>query len=1116
MAGYSDTRQLIIDTLMGRPAGTEIQPEDHQAFALALNDYIRSVELVAGSGVPVAFAEPDTVPIQPNNGQAVYLSYVPRSTTKNFVNFINQSGNSISITSSSGEVKLVTLLWNGSYWSSQIVTINVISDDSSVNASNIGASDYISFSPNSNYPIGYIVRYDGKLYKFIAEHVAGAWTGDDVEPASINSIIASEVVIHLTKFERSPFIEKAGDWVCNTVNYAIATKDANGTIIYREKNRNQLYLWQNELYEWNENLTALVKIDNQTKANLLYNNWLLSNVCEFTNSTFYPSTGETTDSETRIFSSYIPLGMFYAKEGYKIAAVAYYNAETLAYDSAVQSISAQSYNLDKAGCVARVLIIKDDGAEFTPEDYLNGNILNRYFNNKIDSFNKEIDELQETISFPFTLIQASQYNNGSINAGTSNRLLTDLFSNTGVITAKEGWQLLSVAYFNAETLEFDSYKVLNNALSATIGKDGCLARLEIAKIGNSDCTPADYYAGNFINTYYNDKIKEIQADVASIQKAFIQTEQVIPMKFGKLSSGRINIPSGTALYDDFFNHLHSTLYSVDKVSELNPAQERVDILMTSQQVIRTSKVNDLDSAASIGDEVVITPSTAVGWLSAQIPVKAGETYVVSGLASGGRLPLVAVVNSLNVLVQKVNASASVTTATVNIEEDGQMIINQIIGFPLFAYQLFTPELQYHYYDNQYSYLGEFGIDIPKDAKYVRLSSTSDIPYETEHSVILPYIGTMTKSKESFDSLSVVLAYYPVYLHNQNADNEAEDTLQDSAELTYDQIKFILPQNYNPSGDPVRLVIYVQGSGGSIWSDRSFNGSGAQSRATYVAQEGYAVMMINGITAKYHALYPDVNDNFATPTGMTCYMYAYEWMINNFNIKTDGVFVYGKSLGGVGVGNILHSKLPVLAAAGLAPVLDCISEVMRNRDAQTKRFYADQFSMVGDITFSDRPVSAANRLLENAFFKANAHKAIGYNPIWNGTIGLDVEALLTETYKYPVIQTGSELPEERALYESLPHYLPAPLKIWIAKDDVNVDPRFCDYMQKMCQKGGSLYRLRWMPENTGRHWAVDSGSEVDGVFQEPVRATIKPRYYSEEITQAVAFIEMVSWFRRFES
>ena len=193
MAGYADTRQMIIDTLMGRMAGTEIQPEDHQRFALQITDYIRSVELVAGSGVPVEFAEPDTVPVQPDNGQAVYLSYVPRSVTKNFVNFINQSGNSISVTSSSGEVKLVTLLWNGSYWSSQIVTIDVLSDDSSVNASNIGASDYILFSTSSNYSIGDIVRYDGKLYKFTTEHAAGTWNGTDVELASINSILTSKL-----------------------------------------------------------------------------------------------------------------------------------------------------------------------------------------------------------------------------------------------------------------------------------------------------------------------------------------------------------------------------------------------------------------------------------------------------------------------------------------------------------------------------------------------------------------------------------------------------------------------------------------------------------------------------------------------------------------------------------------------------------------------------------------------------------------------------------------------------------------------------------------------------------------------------------------------------------
>lgn len=125
MAGYSDTRQMIIDTLMGRPAGTEIQPEDHQAFALQITDYVRSVELVAGNATPIGFADALTVPVQPDNGQAVYLSQVGRGTTVVFTNFIDQNGNAISVTSDSSSVTFVTLLWNGQYWTKQETRISL-------------------------------------------------------------------------------------------------------------------------------------------------------------------------------------------------------------------------------------------------------------------------------------------------------------------------------------------------------------------------------------------------------------------------------------------------------------------------------------------------------------------------------------------------------------------------------------------------------------------------------------------------------------------------------------------------------------------------------------------------------------------------------------------------------------------------------------------------------------------------------------------------------------------------------------------------------------------------------------------------------------------------------
>lgn len=43
MAGYNDTKDLIIKALMGRPVGTEIQPENHQAYALNMLDYIKRI-----------------------------------------------------------------------------------------------------------------------------------------------------------------------------------------------------------------------------------------------------------------------------------------------------------------------------------------------------------------------------------------------------------------------------------------------------------------------------------------------------------------------------------------------------------------------------------------------------------------------------------------------------------------------------------------------------------------------------------------------------------------------------------------------------------------------------------------------------------------------------------------------------------------------------------------------------------------------------------------------------------------------------------------------------------------------------------------------------------------
>lgn len=126
MAGYDDTYNMIISTLMGRPNGTEIQPENHQAFALNMLEYIRSLELLANAPF-IGVATPTTQPVQPDDSRACYIAGVAQDRTTIFQNFHDMNGDPISITNGEMEACLVIFVWNSQYWSAETVPTNIIS-----------------------------------------------------------------------------------------------------------------------------------------------------------------------------------------------------------------------------------------------------------------------------------------------------------------------------------------------------------------------------------------------------------------------------------------------------------------------------------------------------------------------------------------------------------------------------------------------------------------------------------------------------------------------------------------------------------------------------------------------------------------------------------------------------------------------------------------------------------------------------------------------------------------------------------------------------------------------------------------------------------------------------
>lgn len=125
MAGYEDTREMIINTLMGRPVGTEIQPENHQAFALNMLDYIQSLEITGGSSL-IGIATPDTTPVQPDNARVSYIGAVSPDNSVTFSNFVDENGQSITVTTTEEEAYIVILVWNTEYWTYATVPTNVI------------------------------------------------------------------------------------------------------------------------------------------------------------------------------------------------------------------------------------------------------------------------------------------------------------------------------------------------------------------------------------------------------------------------------------------------------------------------------------------------------------------------------------------------------------------------------------------------------------------------------------------------------------------------------------------------------------------------------------------------------------------------------------------------------------------------------------------------------------------------------------------------------------------------------------------------------------------------------------------------------------------------------
>ena len=85
---------------------------------------------------------------------------------------------------------------------------------------------------------------------------------------------------------------------------------------------------------------------------------------------------------------------------------------------------------------------------------------------------------------------------------------------------------------------------------------------------------------------------------------------------------------------------------------------------------------------------------------------------------------------------------------------------------------------------------------------------------------------------------------------------------------------------------------------------------------YWLAEGYAVMDVEGNP------YNNVDEHCQMPQAMDCYVAAYKWAIEHYNLCRDGVFLGGRSMGGGMTISLLRRQcpIPVIAACPNAAAL----------------------------------------------------------------------------------------------------------------------------------------------------------------------------------------------------
>ena len=284
----------------------------------------------------------------------------------------------------------------------------------------------------------------------------------------------------------------------------------------------------------------------------------------------------------------------------------------------------------------------------------------------------------------------------------------------------------------------------------------------------------------------------------------------------------------------------------------------------------------------------------------------------------------------------------------------------------------------------------------------------------------------------------------------------------------------LPTNYTSYGEPTRLIIVCHGAGANLATYQS--NAWKNTNYSFWTDLGYAVMDMYASPAELTGNNSELH--YGSPIVVDCYKEGYDYVMEHFNLKQDGVFLIGSSMGGLSSFQIAQSgEFPVIAQVGYCPAIDLFKQAYVNpwtTPSYQRSKIAAYFGFDGTApVFTDSKYPSA---AEIAYYKDNFAKTIPYSPILSNVVSGSLEKIFDVI---PSSATAASA-EEEALYQQLTATHPNPLMIFHNTDDGTVAYRYSKYFVDMVNRSGQEAVLRTFTSGAHNAWANGNSHTVQGL------------------------------------